>query len=79
MSRRIDSLWKVGDRVMFATFDHDDADTRDADGTTGTVKAVPSDDPFDDIEVYSDFYFEVREWDPFCFVSEAEGKRRLGR
>jgi hypothetical protein len=70
--------WSVGDRVMFATFDHEDADTRDADGTMGTVRAV-ADDPFDWIEVYSDFYFEVRGWDPFCFISEAEGNRRLGR
>jgi hypothetical protein len=70
--------WKVGDRVMFATFDDEDADTRDADMTTGTVRAV-SDDPYADIEVYSDYYFEVRDWDPFCFIPEAEGKRRMAR
>lgn len=66
--------WNVGDRVMFATSDHEDADTRDADGTTGTVRAVPG-GPYDDIEVYSDFYREVREWDPYCFVADRRIRR----
>jgi hypothetical protein len=26
----------------------------------------------DDIEVYSDFYLEVREWDPFCFIAPSK-------
>jgi hypothetical protein len=56
---------------MFGTFDHEDADTRDADGTLGTVRAVPG-GPMDDIEVYSDFYLEVREWDPFCFIAPSK-------
>lgn len=71
-------MWNVGDRVMFVTFDHDDADTRDADGTCGTVTAVGG-GLFDDIEVRSDFYCEVRAWDPFCFINEAEGNQRLRR
>ena len=34
------SQWRVGQRVYFATFDHQDADTRELDATAATVVEI---------------------------------------
>ena len=57
--------FKVGDRVEYATGDHDDADTRELDATSATILEVGA-GPNDPIRV--DSQYGTRWDDPYCFV-----------
>lgn len=63
----------VGERVEYATSDHEDADTRELDATTATVLEV-GDGPNDPIRVESQY--GIRWDDPYCFAREAADDMR---
>jgi len=56
--------WRIGQRVEFATFDSDDADTRELDGTAATVLAIDADR--DLVKVQS--RYGERWHDPYEFI-----------
>lgn len=59
--------WKKGDWVVFGTFDHPHADTRDLDGTIVTIVDVAPDRE----EVYVDTIYGGDWYDQYNFIKAA--------
>jgi regulator of RNase E activity RraA len=56
-------VYEIGQVLTFATFDHDDADTREMDGTKATVKVMHDDRQMVEVETI----YGYREHDVYEF------------
>lgn len=64
--------WRVGERVWFATFDDEDADTRELDGTRAEILEISDDG--NTVRVRSDY--GPRWHDVYAFVTKQSPSQR---